>query len=90
MYYEEVALKAGETLYKLTLAYGHDGTAWTGIWADPKNSKLKALRLKPEKLQVGDIIRIPIKWKIMVATIRKPQSSKLRFRYPSSIRLNAA
>lgn len=65
MFYEDVKLVSGDTVWQLAIAYGYKGPEWTKIWNDPKNAALVAKRGKPEKLQVGDVLMIPIPWKVI-------------------------
>jgi len=67
MYYEDVKIQLGETLSGLANAYGH--TDWKKIWDDPRNAALKAKRGVPNKIQPGDILMVPIPWRITSKTL---------------------
>ena len=69
MYYEDVEIKKGDTLSELVYAYGYKGSDWITVWNDAKNSKLKALRKRPELIQPNDIVYIPIPWTIKTTTM---------------------
>lgn len=75
MHYEEVAFKKGETLWGLVNAYGHANTDWSNIWCDAKNAALKAQRGEPRRIQVGDVIQIPIGWTMLNTTMRNSQNN---------------
>jgi len=64
MFYEDVALQTGETVLNLVKEYGYRGTEWQRIWSDPRNAALVSRRRVPERLQIGDILQVPIKWTI--------------------------
>ncbi|RYH08579.1 hypothetical protein [Tropicimonas sp. IMCC6043] len=74
MHYEDVAFKKGETLWGHAEAYGFPGGDWTKIWDDAKNAALRAKRGEPRKIQVGDVIQIPIGWTILKTTMTKHPS----------------
>ena len=63
MYYEDVKVKKGETVSGLGMNYGYKSSEWRKIWDDPKNAALVKKRGKPEHLQIGDIVDIPIPWR---------------------------
>ena len=69
MHYEDVEIKKGDTLSELVYAYGYKGSDWITVWNDAKNSKLKALRKRPELIQPNDIVYIPIPWTIKTTTM---------------------
>ena len=69
MYYEDVEIQQGETLLDLTVAYGHEAAYRTTIWQDPRNSELRAARDRPERMEPGDRLYMPIPWKIMSASL---------------------
>jgi len=69
VYYEDVTLKAGDTVYELVKSYGHPGTDWSTIWNNNKNKPLREKRGQPRSLQVGDVLHIPIDWKILNTTM---------------------
>lgn len=75
MYYEDVAIKKGDTLSGLAAAYGYKASQWRTIWNDPKNAKLKALRNKPELIQPGDNLLIPINWRVINTTMTHVQGN---------------
>lgn len=69
MYYEDVTLKPGDTVYELVKDYAHPGSDWSTIWNNNKNKPLKDKRKDPRSLQVGDVLYIPIDWKILNTTM---------------------
>jgi hypothetical protein len=69
MYYEDVKAKAGQTLSELIMAYGHAAGAWQWTWNDPKNEALVKRRGRPENIQAGDVIMIPIPWHVISHTL---------------------
>jgi len=69
VYYEDVTLKAGDTVYELVKKYGHPGSDWSTIWNNIKNKPLREKRGEPRSLQVGDVLHIPIDWKILNTTM---------------------
>jgi hypothetical protein len=64
MFYEDVQLVWGDTVSGLAKAYGYQVYQWKKIWDDPANATLIARREKPEKLQVGDVVKVPIPWSV--------------------------
>jgi hypothetical protein len=69
MFYEDVKLKSRETVSELGVAYGYRSSDWKKIWDDRKNQALVRSRGKPERLQVGDVLQIPILWKMTTKTL---------------------
>jgi len=69
MFYEDVKLKRGDTVYGLGKEYGYKGTEWHKIWDDPKNAPLVKKRGQPEHLQVADIVFFPIPWKTVTRNL---------------------
>jgi hypothetical protein len=69
VYYEDVTAKAGDTMLKLALAYGYKAADVPTIWNDAKNADLVKNRGTPDKLQVGDVVQIPIPWKLTHASV---------------------
>jgi hypothetical protein len=65
MYYEDVKIQHGETVSGLATDYAHKATAWEKIWKDPKNARLVALRKDPAHVRAGDILYVPIPWKVI-------------------------
>jgi hypothetical protein len=63
MYLEEVLVRKGQTVAELAEAYGHKRTDVAAIWNDASNSDL-AKKGDPARLAVGDVLRIPIPWKV--------------------------
>ncbi len=62
MFYEDVKVKSGETVSGLAVAYGYRASQWKKIWDDKKNQVVVTKRGKPERLQIGDVLQIPIPW----------------------------
>jgi hypothetical protein len=78
MFYEDVRVQKGETASGLAAAYAHKASDWGKVWNDPKNASLLARRKIPEHLQIGDILQIPIPWKVVTKTLTKqPRGGKL-------------
>lgn len=69
MYLEDVTLKSGDTVYQLGINYGFAGSDWRTIWNHNKNKDLRECRKEPRGLQVGDVLHIPIDWKILNTTM---------------------
>src|SRR5262245_17111275 len=69
MFYEDVKVKAGETVSGLAAAYGHSSAEWGKVWNDPKNHLLMLKRGRPEHLQVGDVVMIPIPWRLTIKSL---------------------
>jgi hypothetical protein len=74
MFYEDVMVKGGETIPRLAVAYGYLAKEWKLIWDDPKNSALVASRGKPENVKAGDVVYIPIPWKVIRKTLQEEPS----------------
>jgi hypothetical protein len=64
LFYEDVKVRSGETLIGLAAEYGFDLDDWREIWKDPKNADLLARRKLSTELREGDILQIPVKWRI--------------------------
>ena len=62
MYYEDVKIKAGDTIWKLTGKYSNISITWKTFWQDQKNDLIRKKRVVPEKIQPGDIFNLPIPW----------------------------
>jgi hypothetical protein len=69
MFYEDVKLVKGDTVWDLAIAYGYKGPDWKKIWDDPKNKALTSRRGRPESLAIGDVLMIPIPWKVISKTL---------------------
>jgi hypothetical protein len=69
MYYENVKLKAGDTVSQLAIEYGYRADQWNIIWNDPKNTSLKSSRSVPNKIKIGDELWIPIPWTVFSKSI---------------------
>ena len=69
MYHEDVKVKKGETVSGLAVAYGYAASDWQKIWNDPKNADLVKKRQKPEHLNVGDVLFVPIPWMTVSRTL---------------------
>ena len=67
MYYEDIEIERGDTLPALALLYGHGLYAGPRIWSDPRNEALRAARGRPERMQPGDRLYMPIPW-IIIST----------------------
>jgi hypothetical protein len=79
MFYEDVIVLPGETVYGLSEAYGHKGTEWRKIWDDPRNAGVKGMRKVPEKLGIGDILWVEIPWAVTEWTlIAQPDGATMR------------
>jgi hypothetical protein len=65
MFYEDVVVRAGETVSGLAVAYGYKITEWQEIWDDPRNLDVVSARERPERLRVGDTLQVPISWGIV-------------------------
>lgn len=71
MFYESVKVQAGETMAKLCMAYGHPVADLPKIWADMRNAPLRALRKTADRVQAGDVVNIPIPWRITKKLLSK-------------------
>ena len=71
MFYEDVKIKPGDTIARLTVNYGHPVSKWQSIWQDAKNTALLNQRGKPEAIRAGDILNIPIPWKMIGKSVSK-------------------
>jgi hypothetical protein len=69
VYYEDVKVAAGETVSGLAVAYGYKAADWVKIWNDDKNAELVKKRGIPNKLQIGDVVQIPIPWKVTNSSV---------------------
>jgi hypothetical protein len=78
MYLEDVTVGAGQTLLKLVEAYGHKATEAATIWGLPENSALAA-RGAPATLTAGDVVQIPIPWKMKKPLIITPEARGVGF-----------
>ena len=76
LFYEDVKVRAGETLIGLAAEYGFDPDDWREIWDDPKNAALKTKRKLSTKIKEGDILFFPIKWRITSAQKLAPAVSR--------------
>ena len=65
MVYEKIEIKSGNTLSQVANDYGYNLWDWKRIWEHHGNSNLKRERTKPENLKAGDIIVVPLPWKII-------------------------
>lgn len=65
MFYEDVEVERGDTVSKLAVAYGYKVTEWQKVWNDPRNAGLVGIRRVPEKLELGDVLHVPIPWTII-------------------------
>ncbi|MEM7695686.1 MAG: LysM peptidoglycan-binding domain-containing protein [Pseudomonadota bacterium] len=80
MYLEDVVVKSGDTVSGLAKEYGYKGGEWTKVWDHAENAKLKTKRGRPEKIQPGDTLQIPIPWKVKTTTMTFVNaSSRVRF-----------
>ncbi|HTK29626.1 MAG TPA: hypothetical protein VL309_08755 [Vicinamibacterales bacterium] len=69
MFYEDVKVKAGESVSRLAVAYGYLAHDYSRVWNDPKNATLVRSRRVPERLQPGDVIVVPIPWRVTHKTL---------------------
>ena len=65
MYYEDVTIKHGDTISGIAAAYGHLASHWRTVWDDSRNEELRKKRGVPEKIQPGDVVQVPIPWKVI-------------------------
>ena len=65
MFHEEVKVKSGNTISGLAVAYGYKASDWQKVWDDPLNKELVDLRGTADKVQVDDVVQIPIPWKVV-------------------------
>ncbi|MDX2248682.1 MAG: hypothetical protein SF052_17990 [Bacteroidia bacterium] len=77
LFYEPVKINYGETIIGLAAEYGFDPNDWREIWNDPMNAKLVERRKLSTKIRKGDIIHIPIKWRIAQKTLNPSKGSFL-------------
>ena len=81
MYYEEVRVRSGETVSGLAVAYGHKAQKWRSIWDEPENLVVTAKRGKPENMKAGDVLHIPIPWRVISKTLTvKPNGVEIKVR----------
>ena len=71
MFYELVRVQAGESMATLCMAYGHPVVDLPKIWADMRNAPLRALRKTADRVQTGDMVNIPIPWRITKKLLSK-------------------
>ncbi len=69
MWYEDARVAAGETMSQLALDYAYKASDWNRIWSDPRNASLVGLRKRPESLQPGDLVRVPIPWTMVTRAL---------------------
>ena len=69
MYYEDLRLKAGDTISGLATEYAYKATDWEKIWKDPKNLRLVSLRKDPANVRPGDLLYVPIPWKLVTKQV---------------------
>jgi hypothetical protein len=69
MFYEDVKVARGDTLWKIAEAYAYKGSEWSKIWQDPKNVGLVVKRGLPQKIEPGDDIYVPIPWEIVYQSL---------------------
>lgn len=65
MFYEDVQVKSGDTVSKFAVAYGYGAMDWTRIWNCAVNADLVRKRTRPEAIQPGDVVKVPIPWTIV-------------------------
>jgi hypothetical protein len=68
MYHEDVRLKHGETVAGLATEYAYKPADWKKIWLDTHNAGLVCKRKDPAKVQAGDLLYVPIPWKLVTKT----------------------
>lgn len=71
MFCEDVRIEKGETVAGLAAAYGYKTAEWTKVWGHPRNAPLVARRKVPEQLQIGDVLQVPIPWKVISKVLTK-------------------
>ena len=71
MFFEDVRVNKGDTVSALGVAYGYKASDWEKIWRSAQNLSLVARRRDPEKLQIGDVIHIPIPWCVTTKKLTK-------------------
>ncbi|MHB0958900.1 MAG: hypothetical protein ACYC6N_08455 [Pirellulaceae bacterium] len=65
MFYEDVQITDSHpTIDKLVWRYGHRTTDWESIWNHRKNIELRVLRATHADMKPGDILHIPIPWRV--------------------------
>lgn len=67
MFYEDVKISAGETVPAIALAYGH--ADWAKVWNDHRNFSLRKLRGSVGGTRTGDVLMVPIPWKVITKTL---------------------
>lgn len=64
-FWEDVKRTAADpTIDKLVWRYGHKTSDWEWIWKDRRNADLRDLRGTPNHMRPGDVLYIPIPWKV--------------------------
>jgi hypothetical protein len=68
MFYEDVMRTASHpSIDKLVWRYGHKPSDWKWIWEDSMNTDLRARRATPADMKPGDVLYIPIPWRVVSA-----------------------
>jgi hypothetical protein len=65
MYIEDVVLRAGESVAAVIVAYGYRAAAIDTVWGHPSNAALAARRGAPASAIAGDVLQVPIPWKLV-------------------------
>ena len=65
MFYEDVVITLGDTIARLGSDYGYRSHDWNFVWQDQKNTSLRAKRNAPINVQPGDVLSIPIPWRVV-------------------------
>ncbi len=65
MVFEEIEIKPGDTLSQVANDYGYNRWDWEKIWEHHGNDELKRERIKPNNIQAGDQVIIPLPWKMI-------------------------
>lgn len=69
MYYEDVKIKAGDTVSRIASEYGYKVTDWRKIWDDAKNRSLVHLRKTPNHIQPNDTLWVKVPWHTTVRRV---------------------
>jgi hypothetical protein len=78
MFYEDVKVKRGETVSGLGVAYGYKASEWRKIWDHPRNLHVVARSRVPERLQIGEMLYVPISWMVVTKTLTpKPDGAAI-------------
>jgi hypothetical protein len=73
MFFEDYQIKSGDTISGIGSDYGYKLHDWRKIWESPKNAALVRRRGKPEHIQPGDGVHIPIPWHVVSKHLTKKE-----------------